>query len=263
MTEFVNIQSEPLAVKRFQPSTIRGTVLMVHGYTGSKEDFSLLGPQLSDRGYHVITWDNRGQHESPHSEREDAYTISSLARDAHEVAKYFDVANPHLFGHSFGGLVAQRAAVMAPERWMSLTIFCSGPRGMPEWTEMWEAYEATSSMTMPEVWMKYRDKDAQALADYEFRKQRWHMSDLRSVRTHAKHLVEEPSIVAEVKATGLPTHVVWGEFDDAWPPAMQAEMAEQLGAAVSIVEGVGHSPNREAPEYTAHLLANFWDNFAK
>ena len=48
--------------------------------------------------------------------------------------------------------------------------------------------------------MKYRDADARLQADYEFRKRRWHMSDLRSVRTHAKHLIDEPSIVTEVRA---------------------------------------------------------------
>lgn len=258
MTEFVVVQGEPLAVQRYVPAQHRGDVLMVHGYTGSKEDFSLLGPELAERGFHVITWDNRGQHESPHSNREDAYTIPSLARDAHELAEHFGVEKPHLFGHSFGGLVAQRAAVMDAGRWSSLTIFCSGPKGMPEWTEMRDSLVETEHMTMAEVWMKYRDKDAQLLPDYEFRKQRWHMSDLRSVRTHARHLIEEPSIVAEVRATGLPAHVVWGEFDDAWPIPLQAKMAEDLDAAVSIIEGVGHSPNREAPEYTAQVLADFW-----
>ena len=63
---------------------------------------------LAERGYRTITWDNRGQHESPHSELEDAYTIASLARDAHELAEVFGIHEPHLFGHSFGGLVAQR-----------------------------------------------------------------------------------------------------------------------------------------------------------
>jgi pimeloyl-ACP methyl ester carboxylesterase len=259
MAEFVTIQGEPLAVEQFHPAVHRGDVLMIHGYTGSKEDFTLLGPLLAERGYRAITWDNRGQHESPHSDRADAYTIPSLARDAHELAEVLGVHKPHLFGHSFGGLVAQRAAVMDPTRWASITIFCSGPGGMPEWTELRDSYIETEHMTMPDVWMKYRDAEAQLLPDYEFRKQRWYKSDLRSVRTHAKHLIEEPSIVADVRATGLPAHVVWGEHDDAWPIPMQAKMGEDLAAAVSIVEGVGHSPNREAPEYTARVLADFWD----
>lgn len=259
MTEFVTIQGEALAVQQFHPVLHRGDAVMVHGYTGSKEDFSLIGPLLAERGYRVVTWDNRGQHESPHSDRADAYTIPSLAQDAHELAAHFGLDRPHLFGHSFGGLVAQRAAVLDPTRWSSITIFCSGPRGMPEWTEMRDSLIETEHMTMPDVWMKYRDADAQLLPDYEFRKQRWMMSDLRSVRTHAKHLIEEPSIVHDVRATGLPAHVVWGEFDDAWPIPMQAKMAEDLEAAVSIIEGVGHSPNKEAPEYTAKVLADFWD----
>jgi pimeloyl-ACP methyl ester carboxylesterase len=259
MPEFVEIQGELLAVQVFEPKQHRGDALLIHGYTGSKEDFIDIGPLLAERGYRVVTFDNRGQHESPHSQREDAYSIASLARDAIALTDHFGMQHPHLLGHSFGGLVAQRAAVLAPSHWASLTIFCSGPGAIPNVPELPMTIDVLETMSMPEAWDKYRDLDAQAEPTYELMKRRWAMSDPRSVITHAKHLVSEPSIIAEVRATGLPTYVVYGENDDAWPLAMQDEMAAELGAPVTVIANAGHCPNEDQPAVTAMVLADFWD----
>ena len=129
MARSIEIQGEPLAVELWEPAQHRGDTLLIHGYTGSKEDFAEVGPFLAARGYQEVAYDNRGQHESAHSQRDDAYTIPSLARDAIALADHFALERPHLLGHSFGGLVAQRAVVMVPGRWASLTLFCTGPHG--------------------------------------------------------------------------------------------------------------------------------------
>lgn len=259
MSEFVEIQGELLAVRVYEPTQHRGDALLIHGYTGSKEDFDYIGPLLAERGYRVVTSDNRGQHESPHSLRVDAYAIASLARDAVELAEHFGLQGPHLLGHSFGGLVAQRAAVIAPERWSSLTLFCSGPGAIPNVPDLAMTIELLPTMSMVEAWQQYRDADAQSDPTYELMKRRWAMSDPRSVITHAQHLISEPSIIAEVRATGLPTYVVYGENDDAWPLAMQDAMAAELGAPVTVIANAGHCPNEDQPAVTAMVLADFWD----
>ncbi|MHB0929041.1 MAG: alpha/beta fold hydrolase [Candidatus Nanopelagicales bacterium] len=259
MTQLVEIQGEPLAVQVYEPLVRKGDALFVHGYTGSKEDFLLLAPLLAQRGYRVVTTDNRGQHESPHSAREDAYTIPSLARDAVALADHFGLERPHLLGHSFGGLVAQRAAVLAPERWGSLTLFCTGPGAVPAVNELALSLELLQTRSMAQLWEEYRDADARMSPMYEITKKRWLMSDPRSMMTHARHLMTEPSIVDQVRATGLSVHVVYGENDDAWPLAEQDEMARQLSAPVSVIKDAGHCPNEDQPELTAQVLTQFWD----
>jgi pimeloyl-ACP methyl ester carboxylesterase len=52
--------------------------------------------------------------------------------------------------------------------------------------------------------------------------------------------------------------VIYGENDDAWPLAMQDQMAAELGAQLTIISGAGHCPNEDKPEETAAVLANFW-----
>lgn len=259
MTQYVPVQGESLAVQLFEPARRKADAVLIHGYTGSKEDFTDLGAFLSLRGYRVLTFDNRGQHESAHSERDDAYSVESLARDAIALAQHFDLERPHLLGHSFGGLVALRAVVTAPALWTSLTMFCSGPGAIPDKPDLEETLRVLPNMTMEEAWFAHRDREAQQFPTYELLKRRWLASDRRSVLTHARHLLGEPSLVAEVAAVGLPTHVVYGENDDAWPLPMQDRMATDLRAVTSVIAGAGHCPNEDAPEYTAQVLADFWD----
>jgi pimeloyl-ACP methyl ester carboxylesterase len=56
----------------------------------------------------------------------------------------------------------------------------------------------------------------------------------------------------------VPVLVAYGADDDAWPPAVQAEMAGRLGAAHVVVPGAVHSPAVEQPEATVRLLLEFW-----
>ena len=258
MTKLIDVQGEPIATGVFEPKVYRGDVVLVHGFTGSKEDFSECGPMIAEHGYRVLTLDNRGQHESPHSKREDAYTIKSLARDAIDLAQLLGMKNPHLLGHSFGGLVSQRAVLMAPNYWKSLTLMCSGPAAIG-FREDFLSHETLMSVPMEKIWDDHMDAMEIGKPAYEMKKKRWAMSDSRSVATHRKHLIDEPSIVKEVRATGISAHVVYGENDDAWPLPLQDQMAKDLEAQLDVIPGAGHCPNEDTPELLTDVLVKFWD----
>ena len=132
----------------------------------------------------------------------------------------------------------------------------------PGWTDLTDIIDVLSVQSMQEAWDPDRDAEARRSARYEVLKRRWAMSDPRSVVTHAKHLLTEPSIVGRVHATGLPVHVVYGENDDAWPLATQDQMARDLDAPVTVIPDTGHCPNEDRPEATAAVIAEFWDQIA-
>lgn len=258
MTTFVEIQGEKLAVEIYEPQEHSGDVLLVHGFTGSKEDFNDVAPLLAAQGFRVLTFDNRGQHESAHSSREDAYRVQSLARDVVELAEHYGFKKPHLLGHSFGGLVSQQAVVDYPDYWGSLTLFCSGPHWIPNKPDLDATIEIVSSMSMKESWDKYRDETEKIRPRYEIYKKRWTASDPRSTHTMALHLKSAESLVKQINKLEIPVHVVYGENDDAWPLEMQDQMAKDLGAPVTVIKGAGHCPNEDAPEETVKVLTNFW-----
>ena len=166
MATFVDIQGEQLAVEIYEPTTRIADVVLVHGWTGSKEDFNLIGPLLAEMGYRVLTFDNRGQHESAHSVREGAYEVRSLALDVIELVKSFGFVKPHLFGHSFGGLISQRAVVESPATFSSLTLFCSGPHAIPGKPEMQASIEILASMSMQESWDRFKEESDKLLPRY-------------------------------------------------------------------------------------------------
>ncbi|MGW2853842.1 alpha/beta fold hydrolase, partial [Streptomyces sp. NPDC001215] len=46
-------------------SRVKGTALLLPGFTGSKEDFIVVQPLLAAAGYRTVAVDGRGQFESP------------------------------------------------------------------------------------------------------------------------------------------------------------------------------------------------------
>ena len=258
MTTFVEIQGENLAVEIYEPKVRIADVVLVHGYTGSKEDFNLIGPLLADAGYRVLTFDNRGQHESAHSKREDAYQIHSLARDVIDIAQHYRFEKPHLLGHSMGGLVAQRASLDAPNYWSSLTLFCTGPHFSLKKTELETLIHLLKTMTMADLWSAYKEEEDKLSPRYELFKKRWHASDPKSLSDTSRLLLDTQSVILELLATKIPAHVIYGENDDAWPLAMQDQMAKDLSAPRTIIKDAGHCPNEDQPEETVKVLTNFW-----
>ena len=67
------------------------------------------------------------------------------------------------------------------------------------------------------------------------------------LRALTQHLLDAPDRVAEVAATGLPAWVGRGAGDDAWPHAVQDDLAARLGTTVQVVPGADHSPAVENP----------------
>jgi pimeloyl-ACP methyl ester carboxylesterase len=112
---------------------------------------------------------------------------------------------------------------------------------------------------MEKIWDDYMDANDLGKPTYEMKKRRWAMSDPRSIATHIDHLMDEPSIVKEVHATGISAHVLYGENDDAWPLALQDQMAIDLEAPLDVIPGAGHCPNEDTPELLTDVLVKFWD----
>ena len=76
---------------------------------------------------------------------------------------------------------------------------------------------------------------------------------------HGRRAAHEPDRVAELAAAGLPVLVLHGVDDDAWPPAVQHEMARPARrAARGCLPDAAHSPAVENPAATAAALFEFW-----
>jgi pimeloyl-ACP methyl ester carboxylesterase len=247
------------------------TAMLVPGYTGSKEDFIPVLSQLAAAGRRVLAIDMRGQYETPGPDDPAAYQLDQLGADIAALVEATGTA--HLLGHSLGGLVAREAILRQDEPIVtSLTLLSSGPGALPgdraselrfTLTALGDACGENLARKISEIWHGYLEP--QAVADglpapvVAFLRKRMLSNSPAGLVTMARHLLAAEDRTADLAKRAIPTFVLYGENDNAWPTAVQEEMAGTLNARRACIPGAAHSPAVEAPATTAHALTKFWN----
>jgi pimeloyl-ACP methyl ester carboxylesterase len=240
--------------------------LLLPGYTGSKEDFAPLLEPLAREGLRAVAIDLPGQFESPGPDDPAAYDPDRLGTVVAAVAA--DLGGPvRLLGHSFGGLVARAAVIARPDLFDSLVLLCSGPAALAglrrQRIEALEPVLARSGLAAV-----YAAMQAAVLEEpgyvaptpelAEFFERRFLTSSVAGLQGMGDALRGEPDRVAELRATGVRILVGCGVDDDAWPPPVQKDMADRLGAPFVLIPDAAHSPAVENTAATCEVLRSFW-----
>jgi pimeloyl-ACP methyl ester carboxylesterase len=232
-------------------------VLLIPGWTGSKEDFTPLLPLLAEAGFHATAYDQRGQFETP-AGADPNYTLDGYAADALAVAHACSAEPSHLLGHSFGGLVAQQAVVMQLQSWRSLSLLDTGPGALGESPNrpLKMLLDALGTVPMADIHRVReqmmglrRDPDIAA-----FLLRRFTSNDPLSLKAMTQALLSSPDRIDEIVALNLPVWVGRGADDDSWPHEVQASMAKRLGTEIHVIENAAHSPAVE----NTQGLADAW-----
>ncbi len=104
--------------------------VLVHGFTGSRDDFREHVPELGRLG-RTLALDQRGHGGTTNSGRLADYTLDGLVADLAAAFAALGLARADLLGHSLGGMVALRFALAHPERVASLVLMDTSARPMP------------------------------------------------------------------------------------------------------------------------------------
>jgi pimeloyl-ACP methyl ester carboxylesterase len=104
--------------------------VLVHGYTGSRDDFREHVPELATLG-RTIALDQRGHGGTTNSGKSEHYTLDGLVADLAAAFDALGLARADLLGHSLGGMVALRFTLAHPERVASLVLMDTSARPMP------------------------------------------------------------------------------------------------------------------------------------
>lgn len=246
----------------------RGAALLLPGFTGSKEDFAPLLPLLAEAGWLAATYDQRGQYETSGA-ADDDYSLPGFAADALAVADalFGPDEQPHLVGHSFGGLVAAAAALAQPARWASVTLLCSGAGGLPPSAGVNEARAGAQSILRDGLEASYQakaERDRQRgipppPPDVEaYLHRRFLANSPESLAAICQLLAEAPDRRSELAELDLPIRVLRGAADDAWPHGVQDAVAAAVGTRVQVIDGAAHSPAVEQPAATRDALVRAW-----
>lgn len=249
-------------------------VLLVHGFTGAKEEFTDLAQSLAGRGWHAATVDLRGHGASDQPADRDAYDLDAFASDVVSVADALGWARFSLLGHSMGGAVAQRVALDHPSRLDALVLMSTfhGPVAVdPQLVALGVAIVTQGGMeALAAAQAARRQGDSDALAARERMEQarpgygEW--SDSKLLRCSpemwlamAPRFPAWPDTLAELPGLANPTLVLVGSDDETMRPQCEALAAAIPGAQLVVLPGVRHSPHLEAPAACLDAVSGFLD----
>lgn len=246
-------------------------VVLLHGFTSSKENWLLLMPFLLSR-FHVYAPDLPGWGESQFIHDADYSMDAQVARVAEWAQKHVK-ASAHVVGSSMGGAIAGLLAARHPQLVETLTLMNSaglrGENASPFEKGLLEGKNGLIASTFADVMQLFdsvveRNRMAITLAlapamygDFVNRRLvNLHLFSYLVGKTPSEKL---PGIDA-IKA---PTLVLWGEKDRILDVSCADAFAAVLPhAEVKRLRRVGHLPMVEVPGVTARRLRGFWHRHA-
>jgi pimeloyl-ACP methyl ester carboxylesterase len=232
--------------------------VLVHGFTGSSDDFADVFDPLAELG-RTVAPDQRGHGGT--SNPGTGYSLDQLTAD---LAAFLDaVGAPRcdLLGHSMGGMVALRLTLAHPERVDSLVLMDTAQRPIGG-TRGIRAMAGVASW-MPPRWMwrlvrSRRDKlpvpmqqAAQAMGPdryWERLRVKLEAMDRAAYRPLAREISTQVPLTPRLGEIRCPTLVIVGEEDEVFLDA-SSEMADAIpDAKLVVVPGAHHSPQVEATD---------------
>ena len=251
-------------------------LLLVHGFTGAKEDFTEVMDDLADRGWWAIAPDLRGHGRSDHPPHPDHYSLVDFADDLLDLLDEIGITEFTLLGHSMGGVVAQLIALAEPDRLDGLILMDTLHGPVPEVGE--EAVRRTVGIvaTGGIDFMIELNRGREGHGDLDTPAHRRLLADRpgyaefceRKLRNSsaAMYTAIYPELVLgqadrldALEDLDVPTLVVCGE-EDVLLPHSQALAAAIPDARFAVIPDAGHSPQFENPSGWRAALFAFLDD---
>lgn len=253
-------------------------LLTLHGGPGAGSNYLHSLDVLCEGNRKIIYYDQLGCGRSPADSNPSRWTIPFFVDELKTLVQALDLKDFHLFGQSWGGLLAVYYAADNPEHIKSL-ILANTPVDMP----LWDAETQRLAYEMPPPYgevlgraIQSGKKDDPAYPEAFgtfFQKHMMHLSELPemedesttevgqvmegSVALHTTGNLKDVDATALLSKIKAPTLVIHGEYD-LCTDAMVDKMMANLPNAVRCVKlkDSGHIPNIDAPEeLTAAIVA--------
>ncbi|HEL3210803.1 TPA: alpha/beta hydrolase [Stenotrophomonas maltophilia] len=264
-----------------------GVVVLLHGKNFCAATWKESIKPLVAAGYRVIAPDQVGFCKSSKPERYQ-YSFAQLAANTHALLQQLQLGDVpvHLVGHSMGGMLAVRYALMFPQDLRSLSLV--NPIGLEDWKALGVPWRSVNAWYAGEMNISYdsiRHYQLDVYYDGKWKPAYEPWARMQSgmyegpgkqavawSQALASDMVFNQPVVYELKNVQVPTTLFIGQKDrtaigrDLAPPAVKATLGNYpvLGkAAAAAIPGatliefaeLGHSPQVQDPkQFNAALL---------
>lgn len=260
-------------------------VLLLHGGPGATHDYLESLESLAETGRRAVFYDQLGCGQSDLPDDPSLYTVELFVDEVGTVRRELGLDCIHLFGNSWGGMLAMEYALTQPDGLASL-VLASSPSSMPQWVEETARLRSELPADVQETLARHEQAgttDSQEYADacsvfyrrHVCRLEEWPDCVLRSFdflerhglvyRTmngpsefHVVGTLREWDVTDRLAEIRVPTLVVTGEHDEA-TPAINRRVSKAIpGARSEVLPGCSHMGHVEDPDGYVRLLDGFF-----
>ncbi|ORT55643.1 alpha/beta hydrolase [Streptomyces sp. CB03238] len=242
-------------------------VVLLHGTPFSSYVWRAVARALA-RHYQVFVWDMPGYGASQKFAGQDV-SLAAQSRVFTELLAHWDLEEPLVVAHDFGGAVSLRAHLLHGARYRALALVdpvALAPWGSPffrlvgEHSEVFEQLPPALHHALVREYVSSASSPGLHSAVLDRLIQPW-LGDVGQAAFYRQIAQADQRYTDEVQdrygEIDFPTLVCWGE-DDTWiPVAKGRELAARIpGARLEPIAGAGHLVQEDAPaELTAALIA--------
>jgi proline iminopeptidase len=128
-------------------------LLLIPG--GPGDDHRYFKPYFKklEKNFTVIYFDARGRGLSKYTGNDSSFSVESDVGDIHRLCEVLGFASIHVFGHSYGGIVAQQLAVKHPER-VNKLILCNTFHSAQGWQNNIDNCNRHIRENYPDQWIR-------------------------------------------------------------------------------------------------------------
>lgn len=256
-------------------------LLVVHGGPGLPHTYLRSLERLADER-EVIFWDQLGCGNSERPANRELWTMQRSVAELDAVVKGLGLNGFHLFGNSWGGMLAQQYALDVPSGAVSL-IISNSIASIPQFSQMVARLKTELDPATQSAIDRHEAAGTTHAAEYQDAIRTWNETYLCRVRPWPAELLEAfahmgtdifetmfgPSdfrIVGTVRdwdvfdrlaEIALPTLILAGRFDECRPEHMWAMHQRIAGSRFELFESTAHMPFIEEPDTFDRVMRDF------
>lgn len=259
------VETANLSIHYYQGGPEDGeTILMIHGFAASKDNWLPLARHLTDR-YRVIAIDLPGFGDS--SKPEGSYDVGTQVERIARFTHALQLDDLHLIGNSMGGHISALYAARYPQQVRTLALIANAGITAPRKSELFARLEGGEANPL----VVKSSEDFQRLLDFLFveppalpaplqrhlagqavARSQWHE------RIFAQLVQRYIPLEPELGKIQAPTLLLWGEQDRVLDvSSIEVMQARLKQAEVVVMPDTGHAPMIERPDETARHYQAF------